>query len=334
MINILENLCRLNGVSGAEESVREYILSEIKGFADAKTDALGNIIAFKKGRKTPKRKIMVDAHMDEVGIIVSAVTPEGFLKFKTVGGIKESVLLCRKVIFENGAAGVICCKPIHLMSSAEAKKLPEEDSLYIDIGASCRAAAEEIISVGDFGVIEGGFEILGDCVKSRAIDDRAGCAVLIDLIRNDSEYDFYATFTVQEEIGTRGARTAAFAVDPDFCIVLEATTANDISGAGEDAQVCRLGGGAAVSFMDGGTLYDRELYNMALSSAIPCQPKRAVAGGNNAGGIHLSRDGVRTLAVSVPCRYIHSPSCVANINDIYAVKQLAEYMINAIGRSF
>lgn len=332
MINTLENLCRLNGTSGNEESIREYILSEIKDCAETHVDALGNIIAFKKGKKSPDKKIMIDAHMDEVGIIVKSITPDGFLKFSTVGGIKTSVLLCRKTVFENGVCGVICLKPIHLLSKEEAAKLPNTDALYIDIGAADRKEAESIISIGAYGVIDGPFTQSGNIIKSKAIDDRAGCAVLIDMLKNDAEYDFYATFTVQEEIGARGAKTAAYDVDPDFCIVLESTTANDISGVGNDKSVCKLGEGAVVSFMDSGTMYDRHLYDIAMSSGIKCQPKSAVAGGNNSGSIHLTRSGVRTLALSVPCRYIHSPACVADLRDIVSVRDMAEYMLCEMGK--
>ncbi len=331
MINLLENLCRLNSASGAEYSINEYILSEIEGYCEAKIDTMGNIIAFKKGKKAPKQKIMLDAHTDEVGVIISAILPDGFLKFQTLGGIKESTLLSRKVVFENGAVGIIGCKPIHLSGAEERKKLPDTDSMYIDIGAASRSEAEELVSLGETGVMEGPFEILGDNIKSKAIDDKAGCAVLIDLLKHYDEYDFYATFSVQEEIGARGGRVAAFNVNPDVCIVLEATTANDISGVPTEKQVCRLGAGAAVSFMDRSTLYNRELFCAAMNSGIPCQPKAAVAGGNNSGSIHLVREGIKTVAISVPCRYIHSPSSVANINDIYAARNLAEYMINYLG---
>lgn len=331
MFDVLKDLCTLCGTSGNEEKIREYILSAIKGFAEANVDASGNIIAFKKGKKTPEKKIMVDAHMDEVGIIVSSVTPDGFLKFATVGGIKTSTLLCRKVLFENGVTGVICLKPIHLVSNEEAKKIPSEESLYIDIGAENMKAAQEKIGIGTYGVLEGDFVAQGDCIKSKALDDRIGCAVLIDMLKSESEYDYYATFTVCEEIGTVGAATAAYTVSPDFSIVLEATTANDISGVSSDKEVCNLSGGAAISFMDRGTVYDKKMFDTAIKSGIPCQIKRAVAGGNNAAKIHLSKSGVRTLAISVPCRYIHTPASVVNVGDIKAARDLAVYMINEIG---
>ncbi len=329
MLNTLEKLCRLNGASGAETAVANYILNEISGFCEAKTDNLGNIIAFKKGKKTPKQKIMLDAHTDEVGVIITAILPDGFLKFGSLGGIKESVLLGRKVVFENGTVGIIGFKPIHLTSPDERKKLPTEENLYIDIGAKNKQEAESKVFLGETGVMEGAFVKMGENIKSKALDDRVGCAVLIDLIKSYDEYDFYATFTVQEEIGCRGAKAAAYAVNPDVCIVLEATTANDIAGVADDKKVCCLGQGAAVSFMDRSTFYDRALYNKALSSKIKVQSKAAVAGGNNSGAIHLSREGIRTVALSLPCRYIHTPACMANSGDIMALRALAEFMINA-----
>ena len=160
------------------------------------------------------------------------------------------------------------------------------------------------------------------------VDDRAGVAVLIRLLKEEAEYDFYATFTVQEEVGCRGAKTAAYSLDPDGAIVLEATTAADLHGVEDDKKVCVLGDGPAVSFMDRSTLYDRRLYDAAMKSGIKCQPKSAVAGGNNSGAVHLTRDGVPTIAISAPCRYIHSPSCVADLGDIEGMYTLAKEMLN------
>lgn len=331
MLDLIKRLCEIDSASGNEWATRDFIIEQIKDFAEYRVDALGNLIVFKKGDKTPKKKILLDAHTDEVGIIVSAVTQDGFLKFHTVGGIKTGTLICRRVNFENGISGVIGAKPVHLMSDDEAKKLPDTDKLYIDIGAASRKEAEKLISVGDFGVLEGKFVSVGDNMLSKALDDRIGCAVLINLIREPSKYDFYATFTVQEEIGCRGAKTATFAVKPDFAIALEATTAADIEGVAEENSVCSLGNGVAVSFMDNGTMYDRDLFNAAVSSGIKCQVKRAVAGANNSAAIHLSGEGVRTIALSVPCRYIHSPSCVANFEDTKKALELAKYLIEYIG---
>ena len=329
MFDILRELTALDGVSGEENSVRDYIISKIEGHCEYKIDPLGSIIAFKKGKNRSNKKLMVDAHMDEVGLIITSVTSGGFLGFSAVGGIDTAVLMFRRVRIGN-INGVITGKPIHLISAEERKKLPKADSLYIDIGASSKEEALKLVRIGDRAVICGEYTQMGSKIKAKAIDDRAGCAILISLLMADSDYDFYATFSVQEEVGLRGAKAVAFTVEPDSAIVLEATTAADIAGVEASKRVCLLGEGPAVSFMDRATVYDRDYYNAALKSGIKCQPKAAVAGGNNSGAVHLSRGGVRTLAISVPCRYIHSPSCVADTKDIENAQKLAEYMIKGI----
>ncbi len=329
MIDLLNRLCACDATSGDETAVRDLILSEIDGFCDWKTDALGNIICHKKGRKPAPKKVLIDAHTDEVGLIVTAVTPDGFLKFTPIG-ISTSVLLARRVLIEGTVPGVIGGKPIHLTHGDEGKKLPRAEALYIDIGAKNRSDALDLVSPGDRAVIVGDWAQVFDTVRSKALDDRVGCAALITLLRQESEYDFYASFSTQEEVGCRGAKTAAFAVDPDFALVLEATTAADLSDVPPEKQVCRLGQGVAVSFMDGGTVYDRALYEAALNSGMLCQPKTATTGGNDAAAIHLNRDGVRTLTLSVPCRYIHSATSVADIRDIRVLPELTRYLLNAI----
>lgn len=330
MTELLKNLCAIPAVSGREDRLREFVLREVSPYADCSVDRNGNIICFKKGKKSTVKKVMIDAHMDEVGIIVSSITSDGFIKFKTVGGIDTAVMLCRRVIFEKGVLGVVGMKPVHLSSADERKRYPDKDSLYIDIGASSKEDAERLVSVGDTAVFESEVCLMGDRIKARAIDDRAGVACLIAMLKKDSEYDFYATFTVQEEVGCRGARTAAYSVDPDAAIVLEATTAADLHDVGEENRVCVLGDGPAVSFMDKATLYDRKLFNAALESGLKCQIKQYVSGGNNSGAIHLSKCGVPTIAISLPCRYIHSPSCVADINDLNAMLSLAEEMLSKL----
>lgn len=329
MLDTLKTLCTLDATSGDEGAVREYIISRIDGHCEWKTDALGNIIAFKKGAKTPARKVMLDAHTDEVGLIITAITADGFLKFIPMG-IDTAALMFRKVKIGGSIAGVIGGKPIHLIGDADRKKCPKSDSLYIDIGATSKEEAEGLVQIGDRAVICGDYNNVNGKIISKALDDRIGCAILLELLENDSEYDFYATFTVQEEIGLRGAKTATFTVNPDCAIVLEATTAADIADVADENTVCRLGKGPAVSFMDRATVYDRKFYNAALNSGITCQPKAAVAGGNNSGAVHLSREGVRTIAISVPCRYIHTASCVADENDINRALELAKYMLYGI----
>lgn len=326
----LKVLCELNGVSGRENAVRDYIINEIKDYADVKVDALGNVIAFVHGKKRAVNKVMADAHMDEVGFIVTYITDGGMLKFTTVGGINIGVLLARRVRFDNGTVGVISMKPVHLLDEGEKDKMPSEDALYIDIGASSADEAKTVVNIGDCAVFDEPYEALGDLVVSKALDDRVGCWALIDIIKSGPEYDFYATFTAREEIGA-GARTSTFAVDPDYAVVIESTTAADLAGVPDNKKVCNVGKGATVSFMDRGTFYDKELFELTLSTAkeknIEHQIKSFVSGGNNAAGIHQTGDGVRTVAISVPCRYIHSASCVASIGDVKAVRDLSAAMI-------
>ncbi len=330
MEKILKELCSLHGVSGREQNVREYIIEKIKDNAEIRVDALGNIIAFKKGKKRAVKTVMADAHMDEVGFIITDVTSDGFLRFQTVGGIETPVIMSRRVVINGDVLGVMCSKPIHLLGGDEKKKLPSKDSLYIDIGAKDKTEALKAVSLGDVAVFEDEFIEMGELFVSKALDDRVGCAVLIDLINSEAEYDFYATFSVLEEVGA-GAKTAAFAVKPDFAFVLEATTAADIRGVDEENTVCNVNNGVVVSFMDRGTVYDRPLYDEVLKTAkekgITCQVKRAVTGGNNAAGIHQTGEGARTSALSIPCRYIHSASCTASIKDIISQRDLAKAMI-------
>lgn len=336
MERLLKKLCSLNGTSGREEKVRNFIIENIKDHCEYTVDKTGNIICLKKGKLTSDKRIMLDAHMDEVGFIVTYITDDGFLKFDTVGGIDVSVIMTRKVVFDNGVTGVVSSKPIHLLSADESKKMPKTEDLFIDIGSTSKQDAERYVKKGDTAVFCSEYTNIENRILSKAIDDRAGCAVLIKLLQSDALYDFYATFSWGEEIGCRGAKTATFEINPDYAIVLEATTASDILGVDEDKTVCKLGKGVAVSFMDRSTLYDKELFDLSLRLAeengIPCQVKSAVAGGNNSGAIHQSRTGVKTIALSVPCRYIHSASSVADLDDIAAAYNLAKVMLREIAK--
>ena len=329
MVKNLEKLSGLPGVSGGEHAVREYILTKIKRYASEITvNGQGSVIALKKGEKPGSRRLMVSAHMDEVGLIVTYICDDGMLKFTSVGGIDPSVLCGRAVsVGENRVTGVIGIVPIHLSRGEAKSKIPDINEMYIDIGAPSRAEAEKLVSPGDLCCFETQFEPFGDgMLKGKALDDRAGCAVLLELIKQQFPCDIYFVFTTQEEVGLRGAGCAAYTVDPDTAIVVEATTAADIAGVEEQDQVCRLGGGAVVGFMDKRTIYDRELYELALDLArmkgIKAQIKQAVAGGNDAGAIQRTRGGVRTLAVSLPCRYLHSPASVIAESDLKSVCEL------------
>lgn len=331
MRELLKKLCSIPAVSGNEGAITDFIINEIKDYCDFEVDRNGNIICFKKGDNRPKKKVVLDAHMDEVGIIATCATAEGFIKFTTVGGIETAVMLCRTVTFENGVKGVIGMKPVHLSSADERKKYPDSDSLYIDIGASSKEEAEKLVLPGSVAVFDSEVTLMGeDRIKARAIDDRAGVACLVSLLKQPAKYDYYAVFSVQEEVGTRGAQTAAFSADPDVAIILEATTAADLQGIFEEKQVCRLGEGPAVSFMDKGNLYTKKLYDLLIKGDIKCQAKQYVAGGNNSRAFALSKDGAMTAVISLPCRYIHSPSCVADLTDFEGMLPLATYLLNKV----
>ena len=334
MLEMIKELCILPGISGRENAVRDYIIGQIKDYAEYSIDPLGNLLVFKKGKNPAKNKVMLDAHMDEVGLIVTGITSEGFLRFTKVGGIDSRVILGRTVkVGDKAVNGVIGIKPVHLVDKKDEANIPKADDLYIDIGAKSKEEAMEYVRLGDSVWFESAFVEFGDgFIKAKALDDRAGCAILIGMIKSELEYDMWFSFSVQEEIGTRGAQTAAFTIAPDYAIAVETTTAADISGVKDEKRVCLCGKGGTVSFMDRSTLYSKELFDKAFEIAerenIPCQPKTMVAGGNDSGAIHKSRGGVKVLTVSIPCRYLHSPSCVIKYNDaedsLHLIKALAE----------
>ncbi|MBQ2847719.1 MAG: M42 family peptidase [Clostridia bacterium] len=336
MLEMIKELCALSGISGRENAVRDYIIDKIKDYAEYSIDPLGNLIVFKKGRKPAKNKVMLDAHMDEVGMIITAITSEGYLRFAKVGGIDSRVMLGRAVkVGEKGISGVIGIKPVHLVEKGQEADIPKPDDLYIDIGAKSKEEAAEYVRLGDAAWFAGDFVEFGDgFVKAKALDDRAGCAILIELIRSELEYDAWFSFSVQEEIGTRGAMASSFTIAPDYAIVVETTTAADISAVKDEKRVCICGNGGAVSFMDRSTIYSRELFDKTFEVAkeknILCQPKTLVAGGNDAGAIHKSRGGVKVLTISVPCRYLHSPGCVIKYSD--AVESLK--LVGAMAEEF
>ena len=336
MKELLKELCLADGVSGDESAVRELIISRIKDVCEYSVDNLGSIICFRKGKKTPEKKLMICAHMDEVGFIVTYIRPDGTLSFGNVGGIDPSVVIGRQVkVGKEHISGVVGSTAVHNLSKEQREKAPKTDSLYIDIGAADRAEAEKYVSPGDCAYFDSGFtELGGSRIKSKALDDRAGCAMMIELMHEELEYDTYFVFNVQEEIGLRGATASAYSVAPDYAIVLETTTAADIDGASGAKKVCEVGKGPVVSFMDRHTMYDKELYRLAFDIAgeegFPCQTKTMIAGGNDAGAVHISGRGVRTMAVSLPCRYLHSPSCVIDYADLENSYKLVKTLIGRI----
>ena len=335
MKELLKELCLTDGVSGDESAVRELIISKIKDVCEYSVDNLGSVICFKKGKKTPAKKLMVCAHMDEVGFIITYIRPDGTLSFGCVGGIDPSVIIGRQVrIGRSRISGVVGSTAVHNLSREQREKAPRTEDLYIDIGAADRAEAEKYVSPGDCAYYDSEFTDMGSCIKSKALDDRAGCAMMIELLHEELEYDTYFVFNVQEEIGLRGSAASAFAVAPDHAVVLEATTAADIDGASGEKRVCILGKGPVISFMDRRTMYDKELYRLAFHTAgemgIPCQTKTMIAGGNAAGSVHISGKGVRTIAVSLPCRYLHSPSSVIEAADLDNSYKLVKTLIGRI----
>ena len=332
MLEYLEKLCEFAAPSGGESALIEYIKKDIEKICDCKIDNLGNLIAFKKGKNRAQKRVQLDAHADEVGVIITAINGDGSLSFAPVGGINCESLVSKRVVIGD-VYGVVQTKPIHLLSDDEKNKMPDKSALTIDIGCTDAEETAKYVKAGTLGTFDSDFIRFGDGkIMSRALDDRVGCAVLMQLIHEELEYDAYFTFSVQEEVGCRGARVDSYTVNPDFAIVLEATTAADIAGMPESKQVCRLGHGAAVSFMDGGTVYDRKLYDAAfrIGSDIGAkvQPKAAPTGGNDASAIHLARSGVRTAAISVPCRYLHSSAGVIDEKDAECVLALAREMLN------
>lgn len=331
---LLERLSNANGISGDESAIRNIIINEIKNSgAEYYTDNMGNLLVAKKGRKAPEKKLLVSAHMDEVGFIVSYITDDGYLKFDQVGGIDRRVILGKSVTVGKNVNGVVSAAPMHLLNSEQREAIPPQDGMYIDIGASSREEALQYVSLGDSIQFDCDFMWSGDIITGKALDDRAGCAILIEMINSELEYDTCFSFVVQEEIGLRGARCAAYTAEPDFAIVVESTTAADIPNVAQDKRVCCVGEGAVISFMDRRTIYDKELVDAAMSCAnenVKVQYKQAVAGGNDAGAIQTSRGGVRTLAVSLPCRYLHSSCGLISADDYSSAYAVVTQVANKI----
>lgn len=334
MMELIKELCALNGVSGDEDRVREFIRGQAEPYADSiRTDALGNLIVFKKGRKTTGHKLLMAAHMDEVGLIVTHVTDEGYLKFDFVGGVDRRVAIGKSVVLGDQAIqGIIGLKAIHLVSREERKKTPKTDAMYIDIGAKNKEEALKLVQPGTYGSFIGEPEAFGNgLLKAKAIDDRVGCAIMLALLKEELPMDVTFAFTAQEEVGTRGAFGAAFSVSPEIALVLETTTAADLPNVEEHRKVCAPGKGPVISYMDGGTIYDRGLFEdlrrLAEENQIPWQTKEYIAGGNDARSIQRSKAGVRVAAVSAAVRYLHAPASVGSVADFENMLKLARLFV-------
>lgn len=330
---LLKELTEKNGVSGNEHEVRDFIKREAEKLnTEIRTDSMGNLIVLKKG-KNPRYKVMLSAHMDEVGFIVTGYGEYGTIKFSTVGGIDPRILLGKKVVVgEKKIPGVIGCKPIHMQSRDERGSNVKIRNMYIDIGAEKKEEAEKLAPLGEYISFAGEYVEFGeDRIKAKALDDRVGCAVLLDALKYDYDFDLYACFTTQEEVGLRGAKVAAYTIDPDVALVIEGTTCSDVPGVEKHEYSTILGKGAALTIMDRATYGDKNfvnyIYSLAKANNIEVQFKNTTSGGNDAGAIHKSRAGVKVATISVPCRYIHSPVSVMSRKDFESVKSLTNLVL-------
>lgn len=333
---LLKKLCLADGVSGFEDEVRDIIKEEILPFCDdVMTDAAGNLLAFKKGRVTPQKKLMICAHMDEVGFCVKHINDDGTLLVDEVGMATTIMPAKRVAIGERKIPGVIGSKPVHL--SGKSDGIPSIRDIFIDIGARDAHDAQSMDVFGKYAAFQSDFCEFGDgLIKAKALDDRVGCAIMCMLARTDLPCDVYFAFTVGEEIGGTGASAAAYRTDPDVCLVLEGTTASDLAGITDENAVCRVGLGPVSPFMDRGTMYDGEIYsairNIADKNAIPCQSKTKIAGGTDARNIAKSKNGVKVGALSLACRYIHTPSSVASKRDMQNMLELSARFLEQFAR--
>lgn len=330
MIETLVTLCGLSGVSGREDEVREYLLSRALPLADQiETDPMGNLMVFRRG-KSREKTLMLCAHMDEVGVIVTGITPEGYLKFDFIGGVDRRIMIGKSIeLGERKIPGVIGIKAHHLSKGEKQKSVPDVREMYIDIGAGDAETAKKLAEPGTVGTFAPGVVRFGaGMIKAKAIDDRLGCAVLLKLMEQQPPCDTWFVFTTQEEVGTRGAVTAAYRIRPEAALIVEGTTAADIPGVPAHKTICRIGKGAVLPFMDRGTIYDRTLRNMlvALSERhqIPYQTKQMIAGGTDASVIQRSRGGIPVAGIAAPLRNIHSPASIGAVSDFEAVYRLTE----------
>lgn len=331
---LLKTLTEASGVSGNEKEVRDIIINEIKEYVDdLKIDRLGNIIVFKKGKEN-KSKLMITAHMDEVGLIVTDIDDKGLIKFTTVGGIDKRILVSKTVLIgDNKVPGVIGSKPIHLQNKSERDKAIEIENLYIDIGVDSREDALKLVDIGDYIAFNSKYIEFGEnLVKAKALDNRVGCSLLIELIKSVKDISFYGVFTVMEEIGLRGAGPAAYQVDPDISIVLEGTLCYDIPKMDSHLVPTYMNKGPAISLIDRTTIFNKRLRENIVKIAnqynIPYQYRKTAMGGNDSGKIHTTKEGSVTATISVPCRNIHSPTSVMSKNDYDNTFKLLQAIIS------
>lgn len=336
---LLKRLSEALGVSGNEHEVREIIKEAIKDQVDEiRVDTLGNLMAVKGKGKSPR--VMVAAHMDEVGLMISWIEKSGLLRFRKVGGIDDRVLVSKTVLVgKDRIPGVIGAKAIHLQDPRERETPLKYEDLYIDIGAKSKEEAEKKVKLGDFAAFATRYEEFGQRkAKGKAFDDRVGCTVLMEALKGQYEFELNAVFTVQEEVGLRGAAVAAYDLDPQMGLVLEGTTCSDTPGTDPEGYATEVGKGPALSLMDASSIANKkmvqEMVRLAQENGLPYQFRRTTMGGNDAGRIHLTRQGVPSASLSVPCRYIHSPVSVISLDDLENAVKLLGLFLKTVEQGF
>ena len=333
---LLKRLSEACGGPGQEDEVRNLIRDEVTPLVDEiSTDALGNLITLRRGNQEGPR-VMIAAHMDEVALMIMAIESSGLLKFNPIGGIDPRVLVAKTVVIgKNRVPGVIGSKPIHLQRPEEREKAISINEMFIDIGVSIKSEAEKLVKIGDLDYFSTKFaEIGNDKFKGKAFDDRVGCSLLIDLLHDRYDFPLYGVFTVQEEVGLRGAGVAAHRIQPDIALVLEGTTASDVPETPEHKHATSVGKGPCITIMDSSVIPDPRLVatllQIASENEIPVQIRRNTAGGTDAGKIQSSRSGVRVATISIPCRYIHSPVAVMSKADYDNALKLVKAFLHCV----
>ena len=339
-ISLLSKICEIPGAPGNEDQVRDFVIEEITPFVDDITvDNMGNIIAVKKSGKSGAKKLMSAAHMDEIGFIVKYIDDNGFIKFHTLGGFDPKTLTSQRVIVHGtkDLIGVMGSKPIHIMSDAERNTPPKIGDYFIDLGLP-KEEVEKYISVGDTITRDRQLIEMGDCVNCKSLDNRVSVFILIEALKNIKKLscDFYAVFTVQEEVGLRGATVATHAVNPDFGIALDTTIAFDTPGAKPEESVTKLGNGTAIKIMDSSTIADKRmvafLKDLAISNGISWQPEILPAGGTDTAAIQRAgKNGSIAGAISIPTRHIHQVIEMVNKEDVDGAIQLLVKAVQHVG---
>ncbi|MEM3442693.1 MAG: M42 family metallopeptidase [Candidatus Bathyarchaeia archaeon] len=345
LAEVLEKLSNACGVAGREDEVRNLMKKLLEPHVDeVKEDKLGNVIGVKKGKKDAP-KVMIAAHMDEIGLLVKTISKEGFLQFAKMGGIDDRILLAQKVIVytEKGPLhGIIGSKPPHIQKEEERKKVLTYDELFIDIGAESQEEAKKMgVKIGDPISFDIKFAKIGkNIVVGKAFDDRAGCAVLVETMKRleKTECTVYAVGTVQEELGLRGATTAAYQIYPDVGLALDVTVAGDVPGVREVEAPIKLKKGPAIEVADAGLITHpkvlRLLVDVAEKNGIPYQLESGLAGSTDAARISLTREGVPSGVISVPTRYIHNPTSLLSLEDAENAVKLTVAAIQNIPKYF